>query len=170
MLEKIDWEEFIKISSPQYYVLLVTSAENKVNLTGISWFSIVSWEPPMVMFSIGEARFGYELLKKNPEFVISFPSKKQEKGAILCGHKSGRSTDKVKEGGFRLRKADIVGVPLIDESTACIECRVEKELPVADHVIVVGRVVACHGDFDNPYHIYTTSYTSFYSLDFSGRV
>jgi len=36
MLKKTDWEDFIKIGSSQYYVLLVTSAENRVNLTGIS--------------------------------------------------------------------------------------------------------------------------------------
>lgn len=39
MLKKIDWEDFIKISSPQYYVLLVTLAENRVNLTGISSYT-----------------------------------------------------------------------------------------------------------------------------------
>ena len=169
MLKTISWEDFVKISSPQYYVLLVTSAEGQTNITGISWFSIVSWSPPLVMLSIGGSRYGYELLKKNPEFVICLPAKAQEKSAVLCGQKSGRTSDKVKEGAFTLNTALKIKAPLIENSTACIECRLEKEMAAGDHMLVAAKVLACHGDFDRAAHVYTTSYSEFYALDFTGK-
>jgi len=169
MLKRISWNEFIKIASPQYYVLFVTSAKEKINLTGISWYTIVSWEPPMVIVSIRDSRYGYELVKENPEFVICFPSEQQMRSAIMCGKKTGRNVDKVTEGKFELIPATKVKVPLIAKSTACIECKVNKEIVAGDHIIIVGDVLECHGDFDIPKHVYTTGYTDFYVLDHKGK-
>lgn len=169
MLKKIKWNEFIKLVSPQYYVLFVTSSGDKVNLTGISWYTIVSWEPPMVMISIRESRYGYGLVKENPEFVVCFPSEKQMSSAILCGKKSGRFVDKVKEGKFELIPATKIKVPLIGGSTACLECKVNNEVPAGDHMILLGDVLECHGDFELAKHVYTTGYTEFYVLDHSGE-
>ncbi len=169
MLNKIRWEEFIKIVSPQYYVLFVTSYNDRVNLTGISWYTIVSWEPPMIMVSIRNSRYGYELVKKNPEFVICFPSEVLKQSAIMCGKKTGRETDKVKEGGFKLIPANKIKVPLIADSTACIECKLKNEVVAGDHIILIADVLECHGDFDLIKHVYTTAYTDFYVLDFEGK-
>ncbi len=169
MLKKISWIDFIKISSPQYYVLLVTSAGGHTNLTGISWFSIVSWEPPLLMLSIRNSRYGYELLKENPEFVVCFPAAGQQEAAVMCGQKSGRDVDKVKSGGFELVPATRVSAPLIQGSTACLECLKRNEISVGDHQLVVAEVLACHGDVERTAHVYTTSYNRFYNLDFSGK-
>ena len=168
MLKTISWGDFIKIMSPQYYVLLVTSDGKRTNLTGISWFSIVSWEPPMAIVSIRDTRFGYKLLQKNHEFVICIPSEEQQEAAIMCGKMSGSKVDKVKQGNFRLLQATKIRVPLIDKSTACIECQVNMEIPAGDHRIILADIVECHGDFDKIRHIYTTAYSTFYALDFSG--
>ncbi|OGF68048.1 MAG: hypothetical protein A2Y62_09380 [Candidatus Fischerbacteria bacterium RBG_13_37_8] len=168
MLEKIKWNDFIKIISPQYYVLFVTSDGTNTNLTGISWFTIVSWDPPMVIISIRNSRYGYELVKKNPEFVVCFPSEEQIVPAEMCGRKSGRDVDKVAEGKFELLPAAKVKVPLIADSTACLECVLKNEVIAGDHVILLAEVVECHGDFNLAKHVYTTGYTEFYSLDYSG--
>jgi len=165
MLEPISWEEFIKISSPQYYVLLVTSAEGRTNLTGISWFSLVSWTPPLVMLSVRSSRFGYKLLRQNPEFVVALPSADQQAAAAMCGRKSGSRTDKVKEGGFTFQPATKISAPLLAEATACLECRIKNEIEVGDHQLILAEVLACYGDWERSAHVYTTSYERFYSLN-----
>ncbi len=169
MLKEISWQEFVKISSPQYYTLLITSYEKKINLTGISWFSIVSWQPPMIIVSIRSSRYGYELLTKNPDFAIAFPAKKQQTGAISCGQVSGRDTDKLQLTGFSLRPASKINGYLLEEAAAVIECSKANEFSAGDHQLILADVLAMHGDFENSAHIYTTSYTEFYPLSYEQK-
>ena len=38
----------------------------------------------------------------------------------------------------------IYGLPILDHYRACFQCAVTEKYPAGDHVIIVGRVIACH--------------------------
>ena len=107
-------------------VLLTTAADGKVNSMTIGWGTLgINWSTPVFTVYVRKSRFTKELLDKNPEFTINVPAKDPVKKILaLCGTKSGRDVDKIKEAGLTLVEPERVNVPGIKELPLTIECRV----------------------------------------------
>ena len=107
-------------------VLLTTKAEGKVNSMTVSWGTLgIEWSKPIFTVFVRENRFTKHQLEKNPEFTINIPFGAFDKNTLgLCGTKSGRSTDKIKELDLTLETPDIISVPAIKELPLTLECRV----------------------------------------------
>ena len=170
-LKEISWDEAIELGSPYPYVLAVTIDKNeRANIIGLGWWTIVSWNPRMIAISIGKGRYSRECVEHCKEFVLCFPSSMQKKEAWMCGTKSGKNTDKSKETGLKLIPAKVVAPPLIDGSVVAYECKVVKTLEVGDHFLYVGTIVASHGTPDRPQHLYSIHYKKLISLDYQGNI
>jgi flavin reductase (DIM6/NTAB) family NADH-FMN oxidoreductase RutF len=153
---EVQLQDFFQISAPIPYALGVTlDVNDNPNIIGLNWFTIVSWSPPMMMISVAFQRYTFECLEHHDEFTLVLPSKKQAKSAWLCGTKSGRSVDKVKEAGFKMIEAKLVQTPLIADATACVECRIVNRVDAGDHRIYIADVVAFHVDSGKPDHLYS---------------
>lgn len=116
--------------------VLVTTKADKVNSMIIGWGTFgVEWATPVFVIYIREGRFTREQLDKNPEFTVNIPLDGYDPNILkVCGTKSGRNTDKVKEAGLTLVESDVVSVPGIKELPLTLECRVvfrqKQELPL----------------------------------------
>jgi len=116
--------------------ILVTTKADKVNSMIIGWGTFgVEWSVPVFVIYIREGRFTREQLDKNPEFTVNIPLDGYDPNILkVCGTKSGRNTDKVKEAGLTLVESDAVSVPGIKELPLTLECRVvfrqKQELPL----------------------------------------
>jgi flavin reductase (DIM6/NTAB) family NADH-FMN oxidoreductase RutF len=170
-LQEITWDEAIELGSPYPYVLAVTvDADNKANIIGLGWWTIVSWDPKMIAISIGKNRYSHECLAFCKEFVLCFPSYIVKEGAWLCGIKSGRDTDKFFEAGFTPIPSKMVKPPTIKESTVAYECKVVNLLDVGDHTLFIGKVMATRGSQENSLHLYSVHYKKLIGLDFKGNL
>ncbi len=170
-MKEISWNEAIELGSPYPYTLVVTlDKEGKPDIMGVSWWTICSWDPPMIAVAIGEQRYTHECLEHCKEFVICFPSEGQEKGAWLCGQVSGRDIDKFEKTGFKKIAAKTVKPPIIADSTLAYECTVVDTLKTGDHTLFVGKVVAIHGSPELKKHLFTIHYRKVVSLDKDGYV
>lgn len=170
-MKKIDWNELITLLSPHSYCLASTvGIDGRPNLIGLCWWTICSWEPPMVAISVGKTRYSRTCLDQCPEFVLCFPSVEQVRGAWLCGNVSGKRVDKFQAGGFEPVKADMVKPPLIKGAVACLECIVKTKLEVGDHILYISEVKAIHGDLTHKMHIYTIHYEKPIGIDCDGNV
>lgn len=112
-------------------ILLTTKAGDKVNSMVIGWgtFGIV-WGRPVFEVYVREGRFTREMLDKNPEFTINVPTGDFDKAVIeICGGKSGRDIDKVKEAGLTLIDPQVISVPAIKEFPLTLECKVIYRQP-----------------------------------------
>lgn len=159
-LKEIHWTEVVKLASPYPYALAVTlDEEGTPNIIGLGWWSFVSWQPPMLMISVGFARYSFECLEINDDFTLCFPSKDQAKQAWLCGKKSGREIDKFAETGFKKIPGKKVTTPIIHGCTAAIECRVNNKIDAGDHRIYIADILALYGDKSRKSHIYTIGYS-----------
>lgn len=107
-------------------VYLTTKAGNKVNSMAIEWGTVGNlWGKPVFICYVRQSRFTREQLDINPEFTINIPVGKYDKRIMaLCGSKSGRDIDKVKDAGFTLVDSDKISVPGIKELPLTIECKV----------------------------------------------
>ena len=107
-------------------VLLTTKTGDKVNSMTISWGMLgIEWGKPLFITVVRESRFTREMLEKNAEFTINIPIKEYDKQIMgVCGSKSGRDMDKIKELNLTLEEPEKISVPGIKELPLTLECKV----------------------------------------------
>lgn len=145
-------------------VYITTKAEGRVNSMVIEWGHIGQiWSLPVFISYVRDCRFTRELLDKNPEFTVNIPMGKHDKKAFtICGTKSGRDMDKIKEAGLTPVESEVITAPGIKEFPLTLECRViyreeqdAASLPDSikdkfytvekgDHIAYYGEIVAAY--------------------------
>ncbi len=107
-------------------ILLTTKADDQVNTMTISWgFLGIEFNKPIFITVVRKSRYTMQLLEKNPEFTINIPIGIPDRDALrICGTKSFRDMDKIKECGLTLEKPEIISVPGIREFPLTLECRI----------------------------------------------
>lgn len=168
-MKEISWNKAIELGSPYPYVLVTTiSDKGRPNIIGISWWTIVSWNPRMMAIVVGLNKQTSRNLEHNKEFVVCFPSEEQVKGAWFCGTVSGKKYDKFKETGFKAVPSKVVRPPIIANSTLAYECQVVSEVKTGDHILYIADVVAIHGSPELAKHLVTIRYDKLISMDYKG--
>ena len=96
----------------------------KFNFMTVAWGAMgTMWTKPIVMVVVRPQRFTFEFMNKADSFTLSaFPST-QQKALSLCGAKSGRDIDKIKESGLTPVASERVGAPGFAEAELTLECR-----------------------------------------------
>lgn len=107
-------------------ILLTTKADGEVDTMTIGWGHIgVIWSKPVFTVYVRESRHTKSLLDKNGEFTVNVPLGQVDKNILaVCGTKSGRDCDKIKELGLSLEEGTTVSVPGIRELPLTLECKV----------------------------------------------
>lgn len=107
-------------------ILATTKAEGKVNTMTIGWGTLgIEWSRPIFILFVRESRYTKQMLAKNGEFTINVPLGEVDKNILsVCGTKSGRDIDKIKELGLTLEEPTTISVPGIKELPLTLECKV----------------------------------------------
>lgn len=107
-------------------ILLTTKANGQVNSMTIGWgFLGIQWAKPIFVVLVRQSRHTKKMLDENPEFTINVPLGAIDKNILgVCGTKSGRDIDKIKELGLTLEDGETVSVPAIKELPLTLECKV----------------------------------------------
>lgn len=124
-------------------VILVSSAfQKQANIITLAWNMPLSHKPPLMCISITKKRFSYDLIKKSGEFAVNIPSIDLFDEMYYCGTHSGRDADKFKETNLTGVKANkLTHAPLIKECIGHLECRLNYEKDVGDHVLIIGDII-----------------------------
>ena len=94
--------------------------------------------------SIGFERYTCQLMQKQKEFVLSYPSIRMAEEVRFFASESGRDIDKLKVLGTPTEPAKIIDGLLLAEASLNFECVLKDSLVTGDHVIFSGEVVASH--------------------------
>ena len=118
--------------------LLTTCADGEVNTMTIGWGLIgVVWGRPVFQVLVRESRHTKKLLEKHGEFTVNVAMDENVKNILaVCGTKSGRDMDKIKELGLTLEAGKTVSVPAIRQLPLTLECKViykQDQDPAAIH-------------------------------------
>lgn len=135
-------------------IIIVRDVDGKYNPMSASWVTLTSIEPRMLAISIGFQRYTYELMLKQKEFVISFPSIKMEAEVRLFGSESGRDMDKLRELGTPTQPAEVIDGLLLSDATVNYECILKDSMVTGDHVLFLAEIVASHAHEENLPRIY----------------
>ncbi|MCQ2132068.1 MAG: flavin reductase [Bacteroidaceae bacterium] len=83
------------------WMLVTAGDENSFNTMTASWGGIGwLWNKPVAFIFIRPERYTHDFIEKNDRLTLSFYSSDYRKALQICGSKSGRDIDKVKETGL----------------------------------------------------------------------
>ena len=116
--------EIIKAMQPG--ILLTTKVGDKVNSMTIGWGTLgIIWERPVFVAYVRKQRYTREMLDECREFTINVPVGEYRRKILgICGSKSGRDMDKIKEAELTLVEPEVINTPGIKELPLTLECRV----------------------------------------------
>ena len=142
----------------EQWMLITAGTAERCNTMTASWGGLgVIWGAPAATCYIRPQRYTKEFIDREECFTLSFFDKEYRPALSLCGAKSGRDIDKVKECGFTVRTA-ACGAPYFEEARLVLVCRKrfaqemhascidpeiqEKHYPKRDyHTMYIGEIV-----------------------------
>ena len=105
------------------WMLITAGTASQCNTMTASWGGLgVMWGAPAATCYIRPQRYTKEFVDREDYFTLSFFGEEHRKALQLCGSKSGREVDKVKECGFTVQAAEC-GAPYFQEAELVLVCR-----------------------------------------------
>ena len=105
------------------WMLVTAGTEDKFNTMTASWGGVgILWNKPVAFLFIRPERYTHGFLEENERVTLSFYGEEYRKALQICGTKSGRDTDKVKECGITPLKLES-GAMTFAESRMTLDCR-----------------------------------------------
>ena len=106
----------------QWMLITAGDGENCNTMTA-SWGGLgVLWRKPCATCYIRTSRYTKEFVDREEYFTLTFFGEEYRSALALCGSKSGRDVDKVKECGFTVKTAQC-GAPYFEEAELVLVCR-----------------------------------------------
>ncbi|MBO5305866.1 MAG: flavin reductase family protein [Clostridia bacterium] len=121
--EEFDKSPF-RLIGKEWMLITAPDEEKKsgANAMTASWGGLgVLWNVPVATVYVRPQRYTHGLMEKADRVSLCFPDERYKKALALCGTKSGRELDKLKESG--LSTALIDGVPAVAEANVVMICK-----------------------------------------------
>ncbi|MDE6590764.1 MAG: flavin reductase [Oscillospiraceae bacterium] len=112
------------------WMLITAGTAERCNTMTASWGGLgVLWGAPMATAYIRPQRYTKQFVDENEYFTLSFFPEQYRPQLSLCGSKSGRDVDKVKECGFTVAAAQ-GGAPYFEQAELVLVCRKRMAMPM----------------------------------------
>ena len=153
-------------------VLLTVKDGDRVNTMTIGWAHLgIEWNMPTFVAYVRGCRHTKPMLDNCSEFTVNIPLDEVDRNILrVCGTKSGREMDKIKELGLTLETQEIISTPGIRQFPLTLECRVvyrQQQSPqqVLDEHIFTHYQHPCP-DIEQDYHtVYYGQIVSAYIIE-----
>lgn len=121
--------------------------DKPIGLT-VNSFASVSLEPLLILWSIDKSVSTYESFLKTEEFSVNMLASDQGDLVTLF---SKRIEDRFSQCDWE--KSEL-GLPVLSDSLAVLQCKVFKKVEAGDHTILIGEVMDIHNEDKEPllYH------------------
>ncbi len=121
-IEPLKLEENIFKLIGKDWLLITAEKQNRVNMMTASWGQAgIMWNKPVVNIFVRESRFTKEFLDAENTFTLCVLPENLRNMHQICGYKSGRNIDKVKETGLTVEHDG--AFPYFKESRLVFECK-----------------------------------------------
>jgi len=127
-------------------VTIVTTTDTEGHPTGLtaSAFTSVSLDPPLILICVSHKSQSYPSLLERGRFAVNFLSATQEDASRRF---ATSRLDKFDGVSYRMGE---LGLPILTESLAHVECVTANKHVEGDHTIFIGRVEACAANDGDP--------------------
>jgi flavin reductase (DIM6/NTAB) family NADH-FMN oxidoreductase RutF len=122
-------------------VTVVTTRDPQGRPAGLtaSAFTSVSLNPPMILVCVAQNAQSYETLRGADRFAVNILGGGQESLSNRFATKSSSAAEKFAGIGH---KSGVLGLPVLDDALAHLECTTVHAYPGGDHTIFVGQIEA----------------------------
>lgn len=149
-INDLNLNPFLKIGKD--WMLITAGDEENFNTMTASWGGMgVLWNKDVAYTFIRPCRYTYEFTQKKEYFSLCFFPEEYRNALTLCGRKSGRDCNKVKEAG--LTPVFIDGVPCFEEASLVLICRKMYAQEMSKDCALTDEVTKHYGE-DEPYHTF----------------
>lgn len=125
-------------------VLIGAVVDGKPNYNTLGNCGIISVEPAILYISSQKDHYTNRGIRKNGLFSVNIPNTDLIKKVDYCGLVSGRETDKSQL--FQTFYANHDLIPLIEECTINMECKVIKTVELYDMEVFMAEVTGVYAD------------------------
>ena len=134
------------------WMLITAGTPERCNTMTASWGGVgILWGAPMATCYVRPQRYTNQFMKEGEQFTLSFFDEKYRPQLNLCGTKSGRDVDKVKECGFTVAAA-AGGAPYFEQAELVLVCRKRMEMPMDPAAVPEDvKEKSYHDDFHDIY-------------------
>jgi len=116
--------------------VITTQHQGQLHGTTVSSFCSLSLDPPQILVCLDRQATIHDLISASEIFGVNVLA---EHGETTSRHFARRLSDKFSGISYRLGQ---LGVPLLEDALATLECRVVACHPGGDHSIFIGEVVS----------------------------
>lgn len=139
---ELEKKAFPKLLVRPVVVVTTISKRGIANGAPFSFNSPISFEPPLYGFSCNPAHDTWKNIRENGEFVVNVAGKDFGELMHVLEMDYPYEDNEIERAGLTGEKAKTVKPPRIKEAKAWIECKLEKDVELGDHIWIVGRVLA----------------------------
>lgn len=128
------------------------SPQGIANLAPYSFFNAISDDPHYVAFSAGTGKHSPLNAEATGEFAVNLATWDLRERMNISSANVGPEVDEFDLAGLTRADCRMIRAPRVAESPACLECRTQQIVPLADdaggfpYQLVIGRVVGIHID------------------------
>jgi flavin reductase (DIM6/NTAB) family NADH-FMN oxidoreductase RutF len=119
------------------YVVTYKNGENIGGFTA-SFMVQVAFDPPLIAMSVKKGRESYEMITGAGAFAVNIMTKETMK---LVGFFAKPRPEGENGLGDINHEEKSLGIPVLTDSLAYLECKVYSTTEAGDHVIILGEVV-----------------------------
>ena len=131
--------------------LITAGNSEKYNMMTVSWGGVgIMWNKPVAFTFIRPQRYTFDYLENGEYFAISFLPDEYHDVHKICGSKSGRDIDKVKETG--LTPVSDEKAPYFAESKVVLICRKMYGQSLNSDSVVDESVLSAYAPDGSDYH------------------
>jgi len=123
-------------------IITTVGKDGSINAAPFSWVTIVSYDPPQVLFSTNIKRDTYKNIIGTREFVINIPSIDLLRAIWITQKHFPYGVNELKEANLTSFSAEKVKPPRIKECKAHIECKVLWTRKIGPTCLVLGSIEA----------------------------
>lgn len=117
------------------WMLITAGTASSCNTMTASWGGLgMIWGTPAATCYIRPQRYTKEFVDREKYFTLAFFGDEYRRQLQLCGSRSGRDTNKVKECGFTVTAAEC-GAPYFEEAELVLVCRKRFAQPMDPDLI-----------------------------------
>lgn len=146
-MNEIKFPQMTGLTSPNPLTLVCTKkADGTTNLSTISWWMPLSFNPNLFAVAINHGSHGGERLRETGEAVLVIPAVGSEGFIFGCGSKNGKAVNKVQEFGIELKPLDGTDIQIPVHSTAAVIGKLVRYEETGDHNLYIMEVQKVYGD------------------------
>lgn len=123
-------------------IITTVGKDGSINAAPYSWFSIVDYNPPQVLFSTNVKRDTYRNVLETKEFVLNFPSVDLLKQIWITSKHFPYGVSELEKASLTIFPSEKVKSPRIKECKAHIECKVLWTKPIGSSCLILGEIIS----------------------------